>query len=248
MTRIVASIEARMNSSRLPGKMAMPMAGEPVLGVLIDRLRLAAGLDHIVLATTDRADDDALEQIALDRGIEVHRGSEDDVLGRVRGALDQAKADVCVEITGDCPLVDPAIVSGLVREFLSTRGDHAYVANTTGPELGVPHGLDVQVFEADALRTIEQEANDAEAREHVSLPFYRADGVERWRPRFVASFPDELCRRVWLSLDYREDYDLIREVHEELLPTGPDYGAQAMIDAALSRPAMTRVCLALRDR
>lgn len=246
MTRIIASIEARMTSSRLPGKMTLPMAGEPVLGVLIDRLKLVPELSGIILATTVNATDDVLEGIARGRSADVHRGSEDDVLGRVRGALDQAKADICVEITGDCPLVDPAIVSLLIGEFLATRGQNAYVANTTGPQLGVPHGLDVQVFEADALRAIEQEVQDADAREHVSMPFYRADGVARWRPRFVSSFPDKLCHEVWLSLDYAEDYELIRQVHEELLPTGAAYGAQAMIDAALARPDMTRACLALR--
>lgn len=244
--RVIASIEARMTSSRLPGKMTMPIAGMPVLQVLIERLKCVDELDGIVLATTTNADDDVLAGIARRQGIEVHRGSEYDVLGRVRNAADQAGAGICVEITGDCPLVDPAIVSRLIREFWRTRRANAYVANTTGPRLGAPHGLDVQVFEADALRRIEDEVRDAEAREHVSLPFYREDGVSRWHPRFVEFFPDELCRRIWLSLDYREDYDLIRQVHEELVPRGIAYDAQAMIDAALARPEMTRACLDLR--
>lgn len=235
-----------MTSSRLPGKMILPMAGEPVLGILIDRLKLVPELNGIILATTVNAADDVLEEIARRRGVDVYRGSESDVLGRVRNALDQAGADVCVEITGDCPLVDPAIVSQLIAEFLHTRGHNVYLANTTGPDLGAPHGLDVQVFEAGALRRIEEESCDPEAREHVSIPFYRDGASTVWMPRFVSHFPAELCRRVWLSLDYQEDYELIRSVHKELLATGIGYGAQAMIDAALARPVMTRACLALR--
>lgn len=242
----VATIEARMTSSRLPGKMILPLAGEPVLGVLIDRLKRVPELDRIVLATTTNAADDMLEEIALKRGVCVFRGSEDDVLGRVRGALDSAAADVCVEITGDCPLVDPAIVSTLVREFHASRRSHSYVGNTTGPELGSPHGLDVQVFEADALREIDAAVDDPAAREHVSLPFYEGPGVQRWRPRFISLFPSDLCRSVWVSLDHREDYDLISAVHEELFPSDPAYGAHAIIAACQSRPEMTRACLDLR--
>lgn len=243
---VVATIEARMTSSRLPGKVLAPVGGRPILAILIERLQAVAGLDRIVLATTVNASDDAVAALGHALGIDVFRGSEDDVLGRVRGALDSVAASVCVEITGDCPLVDPTIVAAMLREFMASRGRNAYVANTTGPELGVPHGLDVQVFEADALRAIDAEVADPEAREHVSLPFYRQPSATRWRPRFVSFFPDALCRRVWLSLDYPEDLALIRSVHQELAPRDPLFGAAAMIDACLAQPEMTRACLALR--
>lgn len=243
---VVATIEARMTSSRLPGKMALPLGSTTVLGVLIDRLRQSSEIDRIVLATTENQTDDVLDKTARQHGIEVFRGSENDVLGRVRGALDWASADICVEITGDCPLIDPVIVSRMIGEFRSTRGHNAYVANTTGPQFGAPPGLDVQVFEASALRTIDIEAIDGEAREHVSLPFYRADGIERWKPRFVEFFPDAICRSVWFSLDFLEDYELIRSIYDELSVVNPMFEACAMIDAGLARPEATRKCLALR--
>lgn len=242
---IVATIEARMTSSRLPGKMRLPLAGEPVLGVLIDRLKLVPELDRIVLATTINVADDVLDEIATGRGVDVFRGSEEDVLGRVRGALDSVKGEICVEITGDCPLVDPAIVSAMIAEFRATRGVNAYVANTTGPSLGAPHGLDVQVFEANALRQIEEQFRDPQAREHVSLPFYRDGDSSPWQPRFVAFFPDTVSRSVWLSLDYPEDYALVSDVHETL-KNNAAYGAAEMIEACMARPEMTRACLALR--
>jgi spore coat polysaccharide biosynthesis protein SpsF len=244
--KVVATIEARMTSSRLPGKMMLPLGDQPVLGRLIRRLQQAEGLDAIVLATTTNATDDVLAGVAQREGASVFRGSEDDVLGRVCGALDAVAADVCVEITGDCPLVDPVIVSSMIAEFRRTRGENSYVANTTGPQLGVPHGLDVQVFEADALRAIESTVHDTDAREHVSLPFYREPEANPWKPRFVSYFPDAVCRSNWLSLDYPEDYALLRSVHDELGGSGETYDATAMIDACRSRPDMVRACLALR--
>lgn len=243
---IVATIEARMTSSRLPGKMTLPLGADTVLGVLIDRLKQVSELDGIMLATTVNAADDVLVDIARRKDIRFFRGSEDDVLGRVRNALDAAKADICVEITGDCPLTDPAMVSSMIREFFATRTVNAYVANTTGPVGGAPHGLDVQVFEADALRRIEKEAGDPEAREHVSAPFYRDGAGGCWNPRFVSFFPHDVCRKVWLSLDYREDYELIRDIYDELVPRDPWFGAQATVEAALARPQATKACLALR--
>lgn len=242
---VVASIEARMTSSRLPGKMAMPLGDSSVLGVLIDRLTRVPELDAVVLATTADPTDDVLEKIAEGQGIRVFRGSVDDVLGRVRGALDFAGADVCVEITGDCPLTDPQMVSRMIAEFMATRGVNRYVANTTGPALGAPHGLDVQVFDADALREVEATVSDPEAREHVSLPFYRPENAATWQPRFVEFFPDALCHQIWISLDYREDYELIAAVYDELRGD-PSFGAQAIIDACLRRTAQTRACLQLR--
>lgn len=243
---IVATIEARMTSSRLRGKMTMPMGGKPVLAVLIERLQRVPELDHIVLATTTNATDDVLAKISTDMGARVFRGSEDDVLGRVRGALDSVDATVCVEITGDCPLTDPAMVSAMIAEFMKTRTTNTYVGNTSSPELGVPHGLDVQVFEADALRTIDADYKDPDAREHVSIPFYRPADAPRWRPRHISFFPPELCRRVWLALDYPEDYALLREIYETLVRTNKLFGAKDAIDAALALPDMTRACLARR--
>ncbi len=235
-----------MTSSRFPGKMLARVGDKSALGLLISRLKAASRLDRIVLATTANATDDELADLGREHRIDVFRGSEHDVLGRVRGALDLVSASVCVEITGDCPLTDPAMLDAMVDEFMKSRGKNAYLANTTGPELGAPHGLDLQVFEADALRAVDGEAADPEAREHVSMPFYRADGVSRWRPRFVGFFPHELCKRIWLSLDYAEDLVLIQSVHDELHRQNPLYRAAEMIEACLARPAMTRACLELR--
>lgn len=246
--RTVATIEARSTSSRLPGKVLMPAGGKPMLQILIERLKRVPELDAIVLATTVNAADDKLEELAFRCGIEVFRGSEVDVLGRVCGALASSNAEVAVEITGDCPFVDPDIVSACVREYFATQRINDYVANTTGPTLGAPHGLDVQVFRSAALHEIERETTSAVDREHVSTPFYREGNQDRWHPRFLEFFPDELSRRVWLSLDYPEDYALLKKAYEWISPGDPFFGARALVEFCLRESDMTRACLRKRGR
>ncbi|MEQ9447952.1 MAG: NTP transferase domain-containing protein, partial [Rhodospirillaceae bacterium] len=246
VTKIVASIEARMTSSRLPGKVLMPAGGEPLLGILIRRLQAVPELSDVVVATTTNNTDDPVASLAEEYGASVFRGDENDVLGRVSGALTSVEANVAVEITGDCPLVDPALVSDCVTRFVSSNGKHRYVANTTGPRLGAPHGLDVQVFAADDLHAIASEVYSPEAREHVSTPFYDPANAARFNPLFVEHFPADLCRRVWISLDYKEDYDLIRAAYETLSMQTPLFGAKSLIDFCLKEQKMTQACLALR--
>ncbi len=245
--KTVATIEARMTSSRLPGKVLMPAGGKPMLAILIDRLKLVPELDEIVVATTTNATDDPVAALAAASGVSAFRGSEEDVLGRVSGALVAANAGICVEITGDCPLVDPAIVSSCIGTYRQRADGTRYVANTTGPRLGAPHGLDVQVFDAGALHRIAQTTNDPEDREHVSRPFYAPANAGLYNPTFVEFFPDELSRRVWISLDYRADYDLIRLAYETLHPADSAFGARKIVDFCLAHADMTRACLALRD-
>lgn len=243
---VVATIEARMTSSRLPGKVLMPASGKPLLGILIERLLAVPEVDRIVVATTVNAADDPIVETAAAFGAASFRGSEDDVLGRVAGALRAYDAEVAVEITGDCPLIDPEMVSACIAEYRRTQRESSYVGNTTGPSLGAPHGLDVQVFAAAALLAIADETSDLADREHVSLPFYRPENAARWKPRFIDFFPDDLCHRVWISLDYAEDYRLIRAAHEALSPGNPLFGAVPLIAYCQSQPEMTSACLRLR--
>jgi spore coat polysaccharide biosynthesis protein SpsF len=122
--RVVVSIEARMGSSRLPGKVLMDLCGKPVIGWLVDRLRECRTVDEIVLATSTGKGDDVLAKWCTDNGVRCFRGSEDDVLKRVVDAHREAKTDVIVEITGDCPLTDPDVVDLGVETFLSNECDY----------------------------------------------------------------------------------------------------------------------------
>ena len=166
--KIVATIEARMTSSRLPGKVLLPAAGRPMLAHLTRRLKTVPSIDEIVLATTTNATDDVLAEFAVQDGIRVFRGSEDDVMGRVVGAAESADADVVVEITGDCPLIDPDLVEQTIRVF--KRNEKAvYCANSFISSY--PDGMDTQVFTVEALRTSAVMTDDPLDREQPIIRF-----------------------------------------------------------------------------
>lgn len=243
--KVVATVEARMTSSRLPGKVLMMAGGKPLLQLLIERLRLARGIDQILVATTVNATDDPIEALASSAGVGVFRGSEEDVLGRVAGALRATGADVCVEITGDCPLVDPAIVEEALGEYLRTAAAHPYVSNSD-PHRSVPAGLDVQVFTAAKLFELDALTRDPADREHVSYGFYRPESGDRWRPRFITHAAAAGGEGLLMTLDYREDYELIAAVYEALAPGDPGFGARSVIEWVRRHPELHDACLRVR--
>jgi spore coat polysaccharide biosynthesis protein SpsF len=243
--KCVATVEARMTSSRLPGKVLLPAGGRPLLEILVERLRRAPGLDGVVIATTVNAGDDPISALGEKLGVGVFRGSENDVLGRVCGALRSSGADVCVEITGDCPLIDPDIVGEALREFLRTRAEHPYVSNSD-PHRAVPAGLDVQVFFASALFQLEATTDDPEDREHVSYGFYRPESGDRWRPRFIRHAACVGAEELLATLDFPEDYDLIRRLHEDLASTDPHYAAADIVRWIRAHPDLETRCREVR--
>lgn len=242
--RVVAVVEARMTSSRLPGKVLLPAGGQPLLQVLVERLRRVPRLDQIVIATTVNATDQPIVVLAARLGVPVFRGSEEDVLERVVKCLQAHRAEICVEVTGDCPLADPAIVDEALDAFAGAP-DRVYVSNSD-PHRSVPAGLDVQVFSAAALHQLDRETRDPADREHVSYGFYRPESGDRWRPHFIQHASTAGAKKLWLSLDHREDYELIKALHEEVSATTPDYGAREIIAWVRAHPELHARCLALR--
>jgi spore coat polysaccharide biosynthesis protein SpsF len=174
MTRIVASIEARMGSSRLPGKMLILLAGQPVLAHLTSRMMMCNNLDGLIIATTDNPADDAIADWAAANGIACFRGNEDDVLARVLAAQVSMHSDVVVELCGDTPFLDPAVVDTAIEAWNS----HDVDLVTTARNRAYPDGQDVEIFSIQALSDIDARCKDAGAREHVSLPFYKEP---KWR-------------------------------------------------------------------
>jgi spore coat polysaccharide biosynthesis protein SpsF len=243
--RIVATIEARMGSSRLPGKVLMPAGGKPMLQILIERLRRARQVDDIVVATTVNPGDAPIVELAESLGTSVHRGSEDDVLGRVHGALVECAADICVEITGDCPLIDPGIVDEAISAYLETAGTHPYVSNSD-PHRAVPAGLDVQVFAASALARLAAETDSPDDREHVSLGFYREDAARHWNPRFIRHAATEGAEGLLVTLDYQEDYVLLRALHEDVSRSCANYGAREIIEWVRAHRDLEDACRRVR--
>ena len=178
-----------MSSTRLPGKVLMPLGKEEsVLTVLLTRLRGARELDDVVVATSWDASDDPVASAASQVGVAPARGPLDDVLARFVLAAEQRRADAVVRITADCPLIDPGVVDELVRIW--RRGDADYVSNTLEPRT-FPDGLDAEVISRSALIDADHEASLPEEREHVT-PFIRAHP-----DRFVPS-------GIWLQPSYGE--------------------------------------------
>ena len=162
--KVVAIIQARMGSSRLPGKVLVDLCGRPVLHWVCDRVGRTAGVDRVVVATSDRAGDDRIAELCHALGVAVVRGSERDVLGRFRLAAEQHAADVVVRVTGDCPLLDP-VVSGEVIALLS-GSSYQYASNVHPRRF--PRGLDTEAFTVGALRAAADEADHPSDREHVT--------------------------------------------------------------------------------
>jgi spore coat polysaccharide biosynthesis protein SpsF len=163
----VAIIQARMGSQRLPGKVLADLCGAPVLQRVIERTQRAESIDEVMVATTERDEDDAVAQLASKCGAAVFRGSSPDVLLRYVGAAKAASADVVVRITADCPLIDPDVID-IVVSHLSRTVD--YVSNVV--KRSYPRGLDVEAMPHDVLERADRLASSQPAREHVTLAIY----------------------------------------------------------------------------
>jgi len=229
---IVATIEARMRSSRLPGKVLMPILGKPALGRLLERLQRAKKIDEIVLATTVDPSDDTLETFGRSVGVQCYRGSEDDVLDRVVRAAASAGADVIVEITGDCTLLCPEVIDHAIE--LYRINDYDVVSNTWN--LSYPQGVDAQVFPYRLLADVAQKTTDPAHREHVSLYFYEHPELYRIH---VFDAPSEFhAPELRFQLDYPEDLEFIRSVYAELYPENPEFSLGDIFALLARKPAL----------
>lgn len=232
--KVIATIEARMRSTRLPGKVLLPAAGRPLLWHMIQRLRQARSVDGIVVATTIDPSCDPIEELARDADVDCFRGSEEDVLDRVLTAAKSRAADVIVETTGDSPLIDPTIVDRVVRSFFAGGVD--YCSNILG--WTYPRGMDAQVFPVAILEEVAGLTSDPVDHEHVSLYIY--EHPERFRLRAVHSEHPEWAS-LRLTLDTPEDYELIRTIFEELYPVKPDFRLDDIVALVERRPELRQV-------
>jgi spore coat polysaccharide biosynthesis protein SpsF len=232
--RTVCTIEARMTSSRLPGKVLLPAAGKPLLEHMIDRLRRVEQVDEIVIATTEDASSDPLEELAKRVGVGCFRGSEDDVLARVLGAAQAYDAELIVETTGDCPLIDPATVDLVIARFHEAGVD--YCANNL--ERTYPRGMDAQAFPTAVLAEVDTLTDDPSDREHVSLYIY--EHPERYQLLSVTSDRPQ-TGALRLTVDTPEDYELIKTVFETLYPSKPDFDLQDILALFDGRPELADI-------
>ena len=169
--KTVAIIQARLGSSRLPGKVLMDLVGETVLERVVGRARRFALVDELIVATSTLPSDDAIVKECARIGVSVFRGSESDVLDRFVGAAAETDADVCVRLTADCPLLDPGVSDSIISVFMDADGGADYASNKI-PQ-AFPRGLDTEVFSCDALERAAREARERYERVHVTPYIYR---------------------------------------------------------------------------
>ncbi|MDY7000572.1 MAG: amino acid adenylation domain-containing protein [Thermodesulfobacteriota bacterium] len=215
--KTIAIIQARLGSTRLPGKVLFEVAGRSMIGIMIERLRRSRTLDGIVLATGEGPVNNALEHSVAALGVPVFRGPEDDVLARYAGAAEAHGADVVVRLTGDCPLMDPEVVDLVVRT--RAEGGYDYVTNVKPPTW--PDGMDVSVFTREILDAAHAEARLASDREHVVPWMWRRSSLEggtRLTAANVAS-DEDLSRFRW-TVDEASDFEFLSALAGELGPEG----------------------------
>ena len=200
-------VQARMGSTRLPGKVLKDIAGRPMLSYQMERLRRVKRAERIVVATTDQPADDAVERFCQKEKIACVRGSEDDVLARYHLATERFPADVVVRITADCPLIDPAVVDEAIAAY-----EPDYVSNML--EITYPYGMAVEVFSAQALREAHREAKDPAEREHVTPFIWRRP--QRYRLKSLTMAPN-LSHHRW-TVDTPEDFELVSRLLKTLKP------------------------------
>lgn len=212
---ILAILQARVSSSRLPGKVLKPLVGQPMFVRQIERIRRASLIDRLVLATSIDPSDDPLAELAGRHDIPFHRGPLEDVLTRFMGSAQPYGPDWVVRLTGDCPLADPQVIDRVIEETLAAGAD--YGSNTIVPTY--PDGLDVEVVRYGVLETIAREPRTPAEREHVTLAIHRRP--DRFKLHSVTQTPD-LSHLRW-TVDNPEDFALVQRIYEGLYPVDPAF-------------------------
>jgi len=243
LQKIVATIEARMTSSRLPGKVLLDLAGKPALQHIVERLRRSSYVDEVVVATTDQTTDEPVAAMCRQIGCTCFRGSEDDVLARVLGAAQSVGGELIVEITGDCPAIDWRHVDQLIDVFFS--GKYDYVANVAGNR-PYPVGFEVQVFPTAVLAAVNRLTQNPVDHEHVSLYIYTHP--EQFRIHYVEADESLYHPAIEVTLDTQEDYRLIQAIYQELYPQNPDFAATDVIRLLVEKPELLEVTRAVKRK
>jgi spore coat polysaccharide biosynthesis protein SpsF len=230
---VLGILQARVSSTRLPGKVLKPILGRPMLRHEIDRIRRATVLDALVVATSVDSSDDPIAALCTEAGVDCVRGSLNDVLDRFHHAALPYSPRTIVRLTGDCPLIDPAIIDRTVRFFRDGAYDYVRTADTFAD------GLDVEAVRYEMLEQAWRTATRPSDREHVTLFVHRQPEMFR-----IGRLPsEEDTSHLRLTVDEPEDFELVRRVYEALYPRDPAFTTPdivALLDAQPELAALNR--------
>lgn len=232
--KIEVFVQARMGSSRLPGKILRPIMDKPMLHFLMERLKRVTHTNDSVILTTTEEKDDAVVEFCEQDNIPFFRGSEEDVLARYYEAALERRPDIIVRMTADCPLLDPQIVDKVIEAFQKEKCD--YMSTITDKRM-LPRGLDVEVFSYQALEKAFHHAQKPAEREHVTPYMY-------WHPELFQIrgfiYPKD-CSQYRLTVDTLEDFQLVEKIYEILYPVKPNFTFEDVIDLLEHQPALALI-------
>lgn len=231
--KTVAIIQARMGSSRLPGKVMKVLADKTVLGHVMTRVQTISSIDEIVIATTDHPQDDILVQEARNYGVRHFRGDEQHVLSRYYAAAIESKADAIVRVTSDCPMIDPDVSSMVIDMFHSSGADYA----SNSLERTFPRGLDTEVFSFEALEKAYRLASLPEEKEHVTPYIYRHPDQFHL---ISCRHEQDLSHYRW-TLDTAEDFELIQKLYDNLYTPDRLFTWKDVLEYLAKHPEITRI-------
>lgn len=220
--------QARMTSTRLPGKVLKEVLGKPLLSYQIERLRRAKYADEVIIATTVNATDDPIEGLCCKLGVKCFRGSEEDVLSRYYFAAKESQADIVVRVTSDCPLIDPTVIDTVISNYKDNNYD--YVSNTL--ERTYPRGMDTEAFSYRVLAEAHTQASTQAEREHVTPFIYCRPDL--YKLGIVRNSEDN-SRYRW-TVDTPEDYELIQHIIKYVYPKNTNFTMHDCLQAIKSNP------------
>jgi len=232
--KIIAIIQARMGSTRLPGKTLIDICGKPLLEHIIERVKCSKLINDIIVATTERKDDDVIIQLCRNLEIKYFRGNENDVLDRFYQCAKKSKADIIVRITADDPFKDPFVIDKIIRVLL-TDDTLDYVSNTIKPTY--PEGIDVEAFTFQVLRKTWYEAKNAADREHVTPYIWNHPDI--FKIQNVENDID-LSGMRW-TLDSKEDLEFAREIYNRLYKPDKIFLMQDVIRVLAKEPQLSKI-------
>ncbi|MDO6524968.1 glycosyltransferase family protein [Motilimonas sp. 1_MG-2023] len=230
---ILAILQARMSSQRLPKKVLKQILGEPMLAHQIRRIRASKKIDKLVIATSDQIDDSALVAFAQEYQVEVFQGSLNDVLARFYHCACHYKATHIVRLTGDCPLSDAKIIDNTIALHINQKAD--YSSNCHPATFA--DGFDVEVITFDALQQAYYQAQEQKMREHVTL--YLAKSPDAFVQANLTTSPDTSHFRV--TVDNQDDFELVSQIYQSMSEQGKDFTYQEIIDWLNAHPKQSGI-------
>ncbi len=240
--KTAAIIQARMTSTRLPGKVMKELVGKPMLAHIIERLNYSKKLDDVIIAMTANQRDDVINELAKKMNVNVFRGSEEDVLDRYYQTAKKYNVDIIVRITSDCSVIDPEVVDGAIGLFNKNQPGVDYVSN--GIERTFPRGLDVEVFPFSVLEVAHKKAKKQYQREHVTPYIYQnAEPLEKINPKFrILQYKNPIdYSRYRLTVDTTEDFEVIKRIYEALYKEGQIFLLKDIIKFLEEHPEIAEI-------